>query len=570
MSQQKHLEVFYRQNGGAPPEKERKISVEREQERFYDLVHVKLAPRKLKRVSMFNIALVIGCLIMLAIGSVVLAKPEFSALEKRDLAKFPEFSVESLFSGEFTRGIETYFSDTFPARDWFVGFSAVINENRGIRLDDVRILAPVDGKANANARPGKPTIQPPQPSKSGNQGDNAIVVGQTDGDNSEAPSRPASSDPEASNGNEMVGAISNGMFVYNGMAMSLFGGSNTNAQWYADVISAYQKDLPDVQVYNMIIPSAIEFYVPEAYRSLTSSQKDTIDLIYNTLAPKVKKVDAYSQLEAHKDEYIYFRTDHHWTGLGAYYAYVAFCGQAGLTPLKISDFTTRRIENFIGTMYAQTQDSTLLQTPDYVDYYLFDREYEAQVYPSGSPYSGRQHNLWGEYAVSPNCYSVFLQGDFPLISVKTDIKNGRKIMVVKESYGNAFAPFLINHYEEVHVVDQRYFERPVMQFIKDQGINEIIFANNAFAACTPYHIRCIEGLRTAHYSPPAAAAPQPPAESGAKASSEAASGSVDAARQSQAEKEQTPSATQKPSLKLPGTKGAKQSSKGGGTIKTVG
>ncbi len=77
----------------------------------------------------------------------------------------------------------------------------------------------------------------------------------------------------------------------------------------------------------------------------------------------------------------------------------------------------------------------------------------------------------------------------------SNIKNGRKILVVKESFGNAFAPFLINHYEEVYVVDQRYFEFPLVDFIKQNGINELVFANNSFAVFTPYHIRCIDGLR---------------------------------------------------------------------------
>lgn len=501
MADDKHLEALY-QPGRHENANRQKVTVEQEQERYYDLVHLKLPPRRLKRLSIVNVVLLIGCLLLFAVSSLVFAKPTFSSLEKRDLAKFPQFSLENLFSGQYTRDIEAYFSDTFPARDWFVGFSAVLNENRGIRMDDVRILAPVAGKNTEQQQAPAPSQPSPNPPQSG-----ANLSALPADSSSEEQNVPSSSEQESSDGNEMVGAISNGMFVYKGMAMSLYGGSDSNAQWYAEVINNYHRDLPGVQIYNMVIPSPIEFYVPDQYRSLTRSQKETIDLIYSTLDSAVKKVDAYSQLQAHKDEYIYFRTDHHWTGLGAYYAYVAFCDQAGLTPLKISDFTTKRLENFIGTMYSQTQDSTLLKNPDYVDYYLFNREYEAQVYPAGSPYRGMDHNLWGEYAVSPNSYSVFLQGDFPLIAVKTDIHNGRKVMIVKESYGNAFAPFLINHYEEVYIVDQRYFERPVIEFIKEKGVNELIFANNTFAACTPYHIRCIEGLRTASYIPPAPKAP---------------------------------------------------------------
>ena len=71
-----------------------------------------------------------------------------------------------------------------------------------------------------------------------------------------------------------------------------------------------------------------------------------------------------------------------------------------------------------------------------------------EQYLRGSPYQGRETTLLGEYAKSPNSYSVFLQGDYPLTKITTNIKNGRKIAVVKESFGNAFSPFLVNHYED--------------------------------------------------------------------------------------------------------------------------
>lgn len=284
------------------------------------------------------------------------------------------------------------------------------------------------------------------------------------------------------------------------------------------MLNSYHEELPDVQIYNMIIPTAIEFYVPDKYRDLTQSQKAMIDLVYGTLDPSIKKVDAYSELAAHTDEYIYFRTDHHWTGLGAYYAYRAFCGEAGLTPKELSDFETRRLDDFIGTMYSQTQDTTLLKNPDYVDYYLFKQPYEAQRFLVDAPYSGVDSTLWGEYAQSPNSYSVFLHGDFPLVQVKTGIGNGRRILVVKESFGNAFAPFLINHYDEVYIVDQRYFQLPLVDFIREHGINELVFANNSFAVCTPYHIRCIDNMRHQVFVPRALQADVPkagePEESG--------------------------------------------------------
>ncbi|WP_066454771.1 DHHW family protein [Anaerotruncus rubiinfantis] len=507
--------------GGSP----RVARPEDTRERYYLLIRLKLSMEWLRRVSWVNIAVFLCVLGMFFLGGIFLPKPEFSQVEKRDLAKLPEFSAETLFSGEYTRGLETYFADTFPLREWFVSFSAVIDEAHGIRKDDVRIVhnggmnevqdVPVtaSGDAKAPAQPETDAVSAAEASSG------AFAPSETDMPESSAPESPAPSEPAApqDDGTGEASTISNGILVYKGRAMSLFGGLPANGEWYAQVLNAYHEELPDVQIYNMVIPTAGEFYVPERYRDLTQSQKAMIDHIYSTLDPAIKQVDAWTKLAEHTSEYIYFRTDHHWTGLGAYYAYTAFCEQAGFEPLSVSDFETRRLTDFIGTMYAQTQDSTLLKEPDYVDYYLFKQPYTAERFMPNAPYYPIRHNLWGEYAQSPNSYSVFLQGDFPLIQVHTGIPNGRKIMVVKESFGNAFAPFLINHYEEVYIVDQRYFQLGAVDFIREHGINELVFANNTFAACTPYHIRCIDNLRHQVFVPPA---PEPAKEEPAELKTE--------------------------------------------------
>ena len=103
--------------------------------------------------------------------------------------------------------------------------------------------------------------------------------------------------------------------------------------------------------------------------------------------------------------------------------------------------------------------------------------------------------MYGEGASGPNSYSVFLQGDLPIVKMETQHKNGRKIAVIKESYGNAFAPYLVNNYEKVIVVDQRYYTGDFVAMLKAEGINELLFINNIFAAHTPFHIDKIKGLK---------------------------------------------------------------------------
>ena len=84
----------------------------------------------------------------------------------------------------------------------------------------------------------------------------------------------------------------------------------------------------------------------------------------------------------------------------------------------------------------------------------------------------------------------------------TENQTGRRIVVIKESYGNAFVPFLLSHYEEIYVVDQRYFQTSLLELMEEAQITDLLFLNNIFAANTSYHIRCIEGLKHQVYQPP--------------------------------------------------------------------
>lgn len=272
----------------------------------------------------------------------------------------------------------------------------------------------------------------------------------------------------------------------------------------------------DVTLYNLIIPTSIEFYLPERYKSVTSPQKPNIENIYSQLDPRIKRVDAYSAIQAHTEEYLYFRTDHHWTGRGAYYAYTAFCEAAGLQPVALDSLEQRTLPDFVGTLYKQAQDSQMLKNPDQVDYWLMPVEYTATQFRRGSPFYGIEVPLLGEYAKGGNSYSVFLHGDYPLTKIVTGNKNGRKIAMVKESFGNAFAPFLINNYEEVYVVDQRYFELNLPAFLEENGIHELLFINNIFAANTRLRVNEISRLMTQVWSPPPPdPEPEPEPEEGA-------------------------------------------------------
>lgn len=412
--------------------------------------------------------------------SLILTKPTVSEYEKRELAKMPEFSLHELFWGSYLRDVEMYYADTFPFRDSFVQLAARVDESRGIRMDGVRLI---------EAAPAQPSSSAPE-----NNASSTVEATPTVPDISSSQEEPELKPYEVEDDGAIGEQTTDGIFIYKDKAMAIFGGNKSMGTWYAETLNAYAEKLgPDVHVYDMVIPTAIEFGLPERYKSVSNSEKAAIDHIYETL-DGVTGVDAYTSIQYHAGEYVYFNTDHHWTGLGAYYAYRALAEAAGFQPLELEDYEVRTIDGFLGTLYNQSNDSQLKSGVDKVDYFVMPGEYTAYLYEKGALDNPIETTVWAEYASGGNAYSVFIHGDYPLFRIDTDNKNGRKAVVVKESYGNAFAPFLIPHYEQVFVVDHRYYDRGLITLIKEQGITDVIFIKNVFAANTAYHIEKIEGI----------------------------------------------------------------------------
>lgn len=235
-----------------------------------------------------------------------------------------------------------------------------------------------------------------------------------------------------------------------------------------------------------MVPTHVEFALPEKYKAdFSVSERPTLDAVYNNYSAEVKGVDVYDALSLHKLEYLYFNTDHHWTGLGAYYAYTKFAEEAGFTPVAQEDMEKKSIPGLLGLLYDITQEPVLEQNPDSVEYFIIPGDYECQVMYQGSD-EWLETSMLAEYAEGANAYGVFLGGDNKLFKIQNQdptMKNGKKIAVLKESFGNAFVPFLSPHYSEVHVLDMRYWEGNLASYAAENGIDEILIMNNIKSAC---------------------------------------------------------------------------------------
>lgn len=278
-----------------------------------------------------------------------------------------------------------------------------------------------------------------------------------------------------------------GVYIYNNMALELFGGSEFTATDYASAISDFKASAPDYKVYNMVVPTHTEFALPQRLidsgDAYSTSQADNLKAVYSNYTQDVQPINCYNAMCDHIDEYLYFNTDHHWSGLGAYYAYEAFCEQTGQTPLKLSDCEEHTIEGFTGSLYEGTIPE------DTVHYWKFPYQTHAMCQPEAGDEMQEMSIYYDDAGPGSNTYGVFIFGDSSLfIEYNDDLSNGKKIAVVKESFGNAFVPYLTNNYEEVHVIDFRYFNQSLKSYMDENDIDEILFINNVMSANTALQV----------------------------------------------------------------------------------
>lgn len=327
-------------------------------------------------------------------------------------------------------------------------------------------------------------------SKNDNSSSDSESVSSTDSsDKSDSSDTSVSSDTSTSNEKPagVDGVQTNGQLVVdiNGhtWGISLYGGGD--GANYATYLNEFKEKVgSSVNVFNMVVPTAGAYYLPAGYEDYNASHRDSINSIANKLV-NVINVDGYAALEAHTDEYIYTRTDHHWEPLGAYYAAKAFCEMAQVPVKELSTYKTETIEGFVGTMYAFTDyNERIKNDPDTFTYYIPSTEYTATYYTTDFKVDeqfSQFHSIFVDQPAS-GAYSTFMGGDQKIVKIETANKNGRKLCIFKDSYGNAEVPFFVDSFEEIYVCDIRYFDLYAPDFIKDNGITDVLFTMCTFSA----------------------------------------------------------------------------------------
>lgn len=441
-----------------------------------------------------------------AVGAAMLLLPRSSdsVLEQRELAEPPEYSAEAFKDGSFSSEMDAYFSDTVPFRDNLMVLSSALTSFTGFRSNDIKLHNVNIAEADKNTENEMPHLEPMEKPENNYEIPDNVESGKiVQGLDPQYPAetaRAAQSDTD-----DTVNITNNGIAVVGTRALMLYGGNFTVGEDYAKIINQYKQELgSSVNVYSMVIPTSVEFYCPEEVKPLTASQLDNINNIYSHLTNGVKSVDAYSSIAEHTDEPVYLRTDHHWSSLGAYYAAKAFAETAGVPFAELSEYDEHVVDGYVGTMYSYTQDITIKNNPEDFVYYVpknvtIDTTYQNYILGENNVITGIGAPISSSFYIDftknkSMLYCTFMGGDAKITHVSTSARNGRKLAIFKDSYGNALPQFLFGSFEDIYVLDMRYFTYNAVDYLKEKGITDVLFANNAFHATTRSTVRYYENF----------------------------------------------------------------------------
>ena len=295
---------------------------------------------------------------------------------------------------------------------------------------------------------------------------------------------------------------SGGVYVVGSAGYEMYNYVGSLAEKYQSTVNAVADSLSGVsQVYAMAIPLSSGITLPdELFSDIPGSDQAQAEKdILAGMGQNVKTIPLHDVMMSHRTEYIYFRTDHHWTALGAYYAYVQFCTAKGITPHNLSDYEVSQFPGFLGSFYNDGgKPDAMKNDPDTVNAYHPVSATASMKYGDNenSTLTGGQVIFDESTASASLKYGTFIMGDNPFTVIENpEVSNGESCIVVKESFGNAFVPFLVDHYQTVYVVDYRYYSGSITQLARDKGVKDVLFVNNLSAIRGSYQMGKLAGVK---------------------------------------------------------------------------
>ena len=242
----------------------------------------------------------------------------------------------------------------------------------------------------------------------------------------------------------------------------------------------------DAKVYFALIPDKSDLYSSLLPKNVPNdSEKEVIDYCYGQ--SNATNVDIYSALSAHTDEYIFYRTDHHWTSLGAYYGLSALAESMGLPCPALDSYTDRHVvsEEFYGTTWSSSGFSWV--DPDTMEIFLNAPEgLKVTSYPQGSPVEGKLYDF--SFLEKKDKYSMFMGGNCPMHVIETGNEDKPSLLILRDSYTDSLIPFLLDDFSEIHVLDLRYYRASLKAYIEQNDFDNVLVCYSVSNFCSDSNI----------------------------------------------------------------------------------
>ncbi len=276
-----------------------------------------------------------------------------------------------------------------------------------------------------------------------------------------------------------------GTYIVDDHAFENYRYSEDAASNYAQLVNKAAEDLAgQVNVFVLPIPTAIGIVLPddiaEAMGENYDNQNECMEKLFAKLDSSILTVNSYDNLMTHRDEYLYFNTDYHWNGKASYYAYETWCQVKGVEPYTLDQRKLSTFEGFWGGLYLGDCKKDPALSGDTVEAY---HPYSQNIHMEITDKNGTKFQ-WnvisnGDKLSAGGKYSVFGGADNPMtVYTNPDVTDGSVGVVVKESFGNALMPYMVDHYSVLYEIDYRYWEGNIAQFCLDVGATDLTFANN--------------------------------------------------------------------------------------------
>ncbi|MEG0614323.1 MAG: DHHW family protein [Oscillospiraceae bacterium] len=236
-----------------------------------------------------------------------------------------------------------------------------------------------------------------------------------------------------------------------------------------------------IPTYVMLAPTSTGVYADELPEiSPQYDQKKFINDVYAKFSNQIISLDIFNTMFSNRDQYIYYRNDHHWTSLGAYYAYSSTIKRMGYKAISLDKFDIEHASSeFKGTLYSKAvYDEIPADTIDIYSYADGTNVTEVLV-NNGSETTSYPSLYFREYLEKKDKYSTFLGSNQPIITVKTNSVNGKKLLMFKDSYAHSYVPFLAQHYSEITLVDMRYINTAYADILEVSDYDQVMFLYNA-------------------------------------------------------------------------------------------